>query len=103
MQHVFYKALVGFHDSWICIFSDDAGNGYFYDPRRKESEGAVFENFLEEADYTFFPSAKNMMAGIAKCYEQGIFSVKSGSPPQLDEDFDRSPKVWVEFGANNRQ
>ena len=103
-QRIFSNALVGYHDVWICIFSDDAGNGYYYDPKRKESEGAVFYNFMEDADYTFFPSAKNMMAGIAKCYEQGIFRVKPGSsPPQLDEDFDRSTKVWEEFGASNRQ
>jgi len=102
-QRVFYEVLVGYHNSWICIFSDDAGNGYFYDPKRKEPEGAVFYNFMEESDYTFFPSAKNLMAGIAKCYELGIFRVKTGSsPPQLDEDFDRSTKVWEEFGASNQ-
>jgi hypothetical protein len=44
------------------------------------------------------------MAGIAKCYEEGIYRVKPGSsPPQLDEDFDRSAKVWEEFGASNQQ
>jgi hypothetical protein len=59
---------------------------------------------MEDGTYVFFPSAKNLMAGIAKCYEERIFTVKTGSSPlQLDEDFDRSKKVWNEFGASNQQ
>jgi hypothetical protein len=59
----------------------------------------VFYNFTEEASFVFFPSAKNLMAGVTKCYESGVFHVKPGSsPPELEEDFQQAEKVWKEFG-----
>ncbi|HEX4351113.1 MAG TPA: SMI1/KNR4 family protein [Verrucomicrobiae bacterium] len=103
VQRAAYQIFAGHRDSWICLLSDGAGDGYWFDPKRKATEGAVFYNFNEDGDYIFFPSAKNLLAGIAKCYEQGIYRVKAGSsPPQLDEDFERSAKLWPEFGAGNR-
>jgi len=102
VQRAAYHLLVEHRASWIGLFSDGAGDGYWFDPQRKPSEGAVFYNFTEEGAFVFFPSARNLMAGIAKCYEQGVFHVKPGSsPPELDEDFERAPKVWDEFGASN--
>jgi cell wall assembly regulator SMI1 len=102
VQCAAYHLLVEHRASWICLFSDGAGDGYYFDPKRKASEGAVFYNFTEAGAFVFFPSAKNLMAGIAKCYEQGVFHVKPGSaPPELDEDFERSAKIWNEFGAGN--
>ena len=103
LQRVAYRIFAGHRDSWICLFSDGAGDGYWFDPKRKPSEGAVFYNFAEDGTYIFFPSARNLMAGIARCYEQGVFRVKAGSsPPVLDEDFKRAAKVWSEFGASNQ-
>lgn len=94
--------LTSHRDSWISLFADGAGDGYWYDPKRPAAEGAVFYNFTETGTYEFFPSAKNLMAGIAKAYEIGIFRVKPGSkPPELDEDFERAQKFWDEFGASN--
>ena len=92
----------GHRKSWICLFSDGCGDGYWFDPRRRASKGAVFYNFTEDASYVFFPSAKNLVAGIIKCYEEKIYRVKPGSsPPELDEDFKLAGKVWAEFGASN--
>jgi cell wall assembly regulator SMI1 len=103
-QYLAGQFIIGYQDTWFCLFFDDERNGYWFDPKRKPAEGAVFYNFMEDGSYIFFPSAKNLMAGIAECYEQGIFRVKPGSsPPQLDEDIDRSTKVWEEFGASNQQ
>jgi cell wall assembly regulator SMI1 len=103
IQRVAYRIFAGHRESWICLFSDGAGDGYWFDPQRKPVEGAVFYNFMEDRTYVFFPSAKNLMAGIAKCYEQGIFRVKPGSsPPQLEEDFDQAAKIWKEFGASKQ-
>jgi hypothetical protein len=89
-------------DSWISLFSDGAGDGYFFDPTRKPSEGAVFYSFLETSSFTFFPSIKNLLSAIADGYEQGIFFVKPGSnPPELDENFEAAEKLWNKFGASN--
>ena len=101
LQRAAYRIFAGHRDSWICLFSDGAGDGYWYDPKRKPAEGAVFYNFTEVGMIEFFPSAKNLMAGVAKCYEQGVFRVKTGSsPPVLDEDFEKAGKVWEEFGSS---
>ena len=103
-QHLAYRIFAGYRDTWYCLLDDGSGNGYFFDPTRKPAEGAVFCAFVEDNDFTFFPSPKNMMAGIAKCYEQGAYRVKPGSSPlELVEDFDQSTKIWSEFGASNHQ
>jgi cell wall assembly regulator SMI1 len=102
IQRAAYRFLAGQRDHWYCLFDDGSGNGYFFDPTRKPAEGAIFCVFVEDGDYTFFPSAKNLMAGIAKCYEQGAFRIKPGTAPlQLDEDFEQSTKIWTEFGTGN--
>jgi cell wall assembly regulator SMI1 len=91
----------GHRDSWICLFDDGAGNGYFYDPKRKPAEGSVFYNYMDEADYTFFPCTKNVLAGVAACYEHGAFSVKASQGSyELDEDYEAAAKIWSEFGVS---
>ena len=103
LQRAAYRIFAGQRDSWFCLFSDGMRDGYWFDPKRKPSEGAVFYTFTEDNTFIFFPSAKNLMASIAKCYEQGAFRVKPGtSPPQLDEDLEKAQKIWEEFGASNQ-
>jgi len=101
-QRAVVGSLISYLSSWICLFDDGAGNGYWFDPQRKPAEGAVFSQFTEDASFVFFPSAKNLMAGVAKCYETGAYRIKPGStPPELDEDFQLAAKIWDEFGASN--
>ena len=103
-QRAAYRFFAGQRDHWYCLFDDGSGNGYFFDPTRKPTEGALFCVFVEYNDFTFFPSAKNLMAGIAKCYEQGAYRVKPGTATlQLDEDFDQSTEIWKKFGASNQE
>jgi hypothetical protein len=103
LQRAAYRLVAGQRDSWFCLFSDGSRDGYWFDPQRKASEGAVFYTFTEDNTFVFFPSPKNLMAGITKCYELGAFRVKSNtSPLQLDEDFEQSAKIWKEFGAGNQ-
>ena len=106
VQRAAFQVFAGYRKNWYCLFDDGSGNGYFFDPTRKPAEGALFSVFVEDNDFTFFPSAKNLMAGIARCYEQGAYRVKSGDLPlplQLDESFDLSTKIWKEFGASNQE
>jgi len=88
-----FNVLAGFTKSWITLFDDGAGDGYFFDPKRKPTDGAVFFNFMEEGQYVFFPSAKNLYAGMVKCYEQGVFTWKEeNGQPGLREDFSAAEK-----------
>lgn len=98
------RGLIGYRDSWIPLLADGAGDGYWYDPKRTEAQGAVFFNFTETASYVFFPSVKNLFAGITEAYARGIIHLKPGAtPPELDEDFEKAEKLWNEFGTSNYQ
>ena len=100
-QRIVYHIFVSHRESWICLFDDGAGDGYWFDPKRKPTEGATFCNVTEEASYTFFPSPKNLMAGVAACYQQNAFRIKKdSSPPELDEDFEEAQKIWDQFGTS---
>jgi len=100
-QRIAYRLLVSHRESWVCLFDDGAGDGYWFDLKRKPAQGAIFYNFTEEASYTFFPSAKNLMAGLVECYAQGAFHIKKdSSPPELEEDFEQAQKIWSQFGAS---
>jgi cell wall assembly regulator SMI1 len=102
VQEVAFNVFAGHTKSWITLFDDGAGDGYFFDPDRKFSEGAIFYHFAEDMSYTFFPSLQNLISGILQCYKQSVFTIKdtpSGSAQQ--EDFERSAKIWDEFGATN--
>jgi cell wall assembly regulator SMI1 len=102
VQRAAYGIFAGHRKSWITIFDDGCGDGYFFDPKRKASEGAVFYHLAEDMQYIFFPSAANLLAGAVKCYERKAFSWKDDPQgPGLEEDFNQSPKIWEEFGASN--
>ena len=101
-QRAVANVVAGHRKSWICLFDDGSGDGYFYDPKRKTEEGAIFYTFTQDASFVFFPSLKNLLAGTVKCYETGAYSwTNQPSGPGLDEDFDKSKAVWDEFGASN--
>lgn len=100
MARVFF----GYRDRWFCLLDDGAGNGCFFDLTRKPSEGAIFCTFTEDNELTFFPSPKNLMAGIATCYVQGTYHVRTRrSRLEVDESLEQSAKIWKEFGASIRQ
>ena len=102
VQRAAFNTLVGFTKSWFPIFDDGSSGGYFYDPKRKPEEGAVFYHFNEDTAYIFFPSTKNLFAGIVKCYQQKVYTWKEGTNgASLDEDFVASEKVWNQYGATS--
>ena len=97
-----FKIVAGHTKSWITLFDDGCGDGYFFDPKRKLQEGAVFYRFAEDMTYVFFPSVKNLLAGVVKSYERDAFTWKeSPSGPSLNEDFNKTKQVWAEFGSSN--
>jgi cell wall assembly regulator SMI1 len=104
VQNAAVKVFAGHRGSWISLFNDGAGDGYFFDPNRKPSEGAVFYCFAETTSYTFFPSVKNLLAAITKCYEQEVFHIKSGSNSQeLETNFEQAEMILGEFGSANNE
>ena len=84
--------------SWIPIFQDAAGDGYYFDPERAADEGAIFDNFRETADYMFFPSIKNVIAGFVECYDKEHYFI--GTDGRVDGDFEAAGKVWRKYGSS---
>ena len=101
-QRAAYNIFAGHRKSWIQLFDDGAGDGYYFDPKRKPSEGAIFYCFAEDNTYLFFPSVANLLEGTLECYKQNAF-VWDDAPSEagLEEDFEKSDKIWSRFGARN--
>ena len=76
---------------------DGAGDGYFYDPERTDAEGAFFFHFAEVGYYIWFPSLRNFLSGVIECYRTQAIKVAADGK-SLEEDFDRTEKVWSRFG-----
>ena len=100
VQRAAYSVFVGHRTGWIQVLDDGAGDGYFYDPKRTDSEGAFFYHFAEDGHYLWFPSVRNFLAGVIECYESR--AVRSGRDGKsLDEDFDRTQKIWERFAKSS--
>ena len=97
LQRASHNAIVSYRTAWLPLFPDLAGDGYYCDPNRAPHEGAVFFHFAEMGHYVFFPSAKNLLAGIAECYETGVFTADSSG--RLVQDYEKTDAVWRKYGS----
>lgn len=93
------KQMLGPRLSWVPLFQDVAGDGYYFDPDRKPEHGAIFFNFAETGSYKFFPSLKNVIAGLIECYETGCYSPNASG--QIKGDFARASEVWMKYGSDS--
>jgi hypothetical protein len=97
---VVFKAFAGHRKGWLHILDDGAGDGYFWDPQRREEEGAFFFYFAESNYYIWFPSVRNFLSGIIECYQSGAVKISSDGK-SLDEDADRTGKIWSRLSKSN--
>lgn len=102
IQRLAFNLFASYRKTWIILFDDGAGDGYFFDPARSSRMGAIFNHFAEDSSYVFFPSLGNLMSGISKCYQEDAFTWNS-KDSRLEEDFDRSLEIWLEYGTSNIQ
>lgn len=99
-QRAAFSVFAGHRTGWIQVLDDGAGDGYFYDPKRTDAEGAFFYHFAEVRYYLWFPSVRNFLAGVIECY--GSHSVKIAADGNtLDEDSDRTDKIWRRFAKSS--
>jgi cell wall assembly regulator SMI1 len=100
VQRAAFSVFAGHRTGWIQVLDDGAGDGYFYDPKRTDTEGAFFYHFAEDRHYLWFPSVRNFLAGVIECYESR--AVRNGADGKsLDEDFDRTQKIWERFAKSS--
>ena len=98
LQRLTFNIFAGHKLSWLTIFDDMCGDGYFYDHLRKNDNCCIFYNFAEDSSYMFFPSLKNLMAAINECYKQNAFR-PSSEPNSLEEDFDKAWNIFMKYGS----
>jgi hypothetical protein len=99
-QRTAFSVFAGYRTGWVQILDDGAGDGYFYDPKRSDAEGAFFHHFAEMGYYVWFPSLRNFLAGVIECYESQAVKVAADGK-SLDEDFDRTEKIWARFAKSS--
>jgi hypothetical protein len=68
-----FSELMAEEATWLTLFPDGAGDGYYYDPKYDYASGGVFYNFREIGYYMRFPSIKNLLMAIVECYQAGVY------------------------------
>ena len=99
-RRVAFEILAGHRKGWVQVLDDGAGDGYFYDPKRTDAEGAFFEHMAEEAYYLWFPSIRNFLSGTIECYETKAIKVATNHS-SLEEDFEQTQKIWVKLAKSS--
>ncbi len=99
-QRSAFSVFAGHRTGWVQVLDDGAGDGYFYDPRRTDAEGAFFHHFAEGGYYVWFPSLRNFLAGVIECYERQAVKVAADGKG-LDENFERAEGIWTRFGKSS--
>ncbi|MFA6102075.1 MAG: SMI1/KNR4 family protein [Victivallaceae bacterium] len=103
-RRILLNSFIKHRKTWLPIFEDISGDGFFYDMARRESRGGVFYCSAEDNTYVFFPSIKNLAASILKCYKNNIFkAVKYENQTALEDEYYQSRTIWLEFGAANKE
>jgi cell wall assembly regulator SMI1 len=97
-QRAAFKIFAGHRKTWVHILDDGAGDGFFYDPTRSDSEGAFFEHMGEIQFYRWFPSLRNFLAGVIQCYEKG--AIKAGKDGNMEVDAEEEEKIWTQFSIS---
>ena len=95
----FVRALIGHRKAWLGLIVDLAGDGYYFDPQRSESEGSFFFCFAEDMDYVFFPTFRNFLAATIEGQKSG--SLGFDAQGACTVDFERALPLWDRYGASN--
>lgn len=83
--------------TWLAVFQDPAGDGYYFDPERSPAQGSFFFNFAEDGTYIFYPSARNYLAEIIEGFNADVYGVVEEAV--TTRDFYAAQKLHERFGA----
>jgi cell wall assembly regulator SMI1 len=97
VQKVFFELFAGHTKSWIVLFDDGCGDGYFCDPVQKSGSGYVFYHSMEGMYYVYFSSLKNLFKAFIECYQKDIY--KLDNIMEL-KDYEAAAKVMSKYGVS---
>lgn len=96
-QRAGWALLAAHRNTWIEVFPDGAGDGYFFDLARTNKPGPFFYHMAEDGHYLWFPSLQNFLAALNECYQSGAYSPTNN----LETAFAKAEPIWTRFGAAN--
>ena len=99
-QRAALSVFAGHRKGWVTVLDDGAGDGYFYDPKRTDVEGAFFYHMAEVRYYVWFPSFRNFLAGAIECYESCAIKLATNGT-DLDENLEHTERIWSRFSKSN--
>lgn len=99
-QRVGLAVVAGHKRGWVQVLDDGAGDGFFFDPERAESEGSFFYHFTEDSHYVWFPSLRNFLGSLIECHQRRIVRMAADGK-DLDADFEQMMKSWERFGKSS--
>ncbi len=83
---------------WLEILPDRAGDGFVYDTKRKDADGAFFYHFTEGSEFVYFPAFRNFLAATVESIKSGAYHPdKDGR--SMEEDFAKVEAIWNKFGS----
>ena len=83
--------------TWITLFDDGFGDGYFYDPVQTSGSGYVFYHSMEGMCYVYFSSLKNLLKAFIECYQQDVY--KFDNTMNL-KDYKAMTKIRSKYGVS---
>lgn len=96
-QKAFFELFAGHMKTWILLFDDGCGDGYFYDSVQKNKSGYVFYHMAEMRYYVFFSSLKNLFKGFVECYREDVYTSDN---TQNYESFEKAAKIMSKYGVS---
>jgi len=96
-QQKIHSTFSGHRNNWIGIGMDLFGDGFFFDPDRKESDGSFFYNRAEDIGYIFYPAFRNYLAAVLDGEKAGV--IKSGKEGIEISDYIKMHSIILQYGA----
>ena len=101
-QRAAHRSFAGYRDGWVTVLDDRAGDGYFYDPARRDRPGHFFYHFAEDGHYEFYPSLRNFLAALIECYESDAYGDAAPAfAPGLKGDYEKADAIQSKYAAAN--
>ena len=85
VQRAVDAVTIGHRSNWPTAFGDGADDGFLPRSRSARPGGGLLHHFAEDADFRFFPSARNFIAGVVEGFESGAYR-PSDDEQYLEED-----------------
>ena len=100
-QRLIHWIVAGHRLGWVHVLDDGCGDGYFFDPARRDADGSFFFFFAEDRLYHYFRTVGDFVAGVIECYQSGAYRPAggAGADGEVDEDFEKAADLWPRFAA----